>query len=686
MSEQNDAQQPSEGFVTEQNEDPTVMNERVIYMTSMSRDGAEEGGDEASEEGDQAEEESLNEGVIGAYRKKRKSTAKPLIDPDLFDIFSECRGKDPKDVFYRILETCVPATKWLRTYDHKAYLQDDLIAGLTVGIMIVPQSMAYALIAGLPTQYGLYSSIIPIYIYALFGSSRQLAVGPVALVSLLVEAGLRNLGVDEDDEEEYAAYAHTLAFLCGMFQIFLGIFRLGFIIDFLSHAVVSGFTSGAAVTIGLSQLKYLVGYKIEKSSSIYDTLSSAIKGIDDFQVGTFIMGSIWITMLLTFKHLGKTYPKLKMLRALGPLIVVVLSTMIVGFTRWNEQGMEVVGTIPSGFPPFTNDHKWDKTGEVLGTAVTISFVGFMESIAIAKSLAAKHKYELDSNMELSGIGLSNAIGSFFGGYPITGSFSRSAVNNETGAKSGVAALVTASMVVFALLLLTEAMYFLPKNALAAIVMSAVLGLIDTDEVAFLWKVSKKDLSTWVISFLGVLFLGVELGIAIAVSLSLVLVIYESARPHTAELGKLPNTTVYRNIRQYEDAATVEGMIILRIDAPIYFANTSYVKEKLRQYEMMASMKPSSTNNLRGQELRFVILEMSPVTSIDSTGLHALKDIVSEYKLRGIGFVLANPNRKVLEALEQAGIMDKIGFNHIFLNVHFAVEACRKSMLQEDEAV
>eukprot|EP00854_Cymbomonas_tetramitiformis_P001011 gene1011-1536_t len=634
MSEQNDAQQPSEGFVTEQNEDPTVMNERVIYMTSMSRDGAEEGGDEASEEGDQAEEESLNEGVIGAYRKKRKSTAKPLIDPDLFDIFSECRGKDPKDVFYRILETCVPATKWLRTYDHKAYLQDDLIAGLTVGIMIVPQSMAYALIAGLPTQYGLYSSIIPIYIYALFGSSRQLAVGPVALVSLLVEAGLRNLGVDEDDEEEYAAYAHTLAFLCGMFQIFLGIFRLGFIIDFLSHAVVSGFTSGAAVTIGLSQLKYLVGYKIEKSSSIYDTLSSAIKGIDDFQVGTFIMGSIWITMLLTFKHLGKTYPKLKMLRALGPLIVsnlvfnlivVVLSTMIVGFTRWNEQ-------------------------------------------------------------ELSGIGLSNAIGSFFGGYPITGSFSRSAVNNETGAKSGVAALVTASMVVFALLLLTEAMYFLPKNALAAIVMSAVLGLIDTDEVAFLWKVSKKDLSTWVISFLGVLFLGVELGIAIAVSLSLVLVIYESARPHTAELGKLPNTTVYRNIRQYEDAATVEGMIILRIDAPIYFANTSYVKEKLRQYEMMASMKPSSTNNLRGQELRFVILEMSPVTSIDSTGLHALKDIVSEYKLRGIGFVLANPNRKVLEALEQAGIMDKIGFNHIFLNVHFAVEACRKSMLQEDEAV
>lgn len=686
MSEQNDVKESSADVVKAQNEDPNVINEKAIYMTSMSRDGENEGGDQESEDGEDALEESLNEGAIGAFRKKRKSTAKPIVDLEVFDIFSECRGKSPKDTFYAILETCVPATKWLKTYDHKAFLKDDVIAGVTVGIMIVPQSMAYALIAGLPTEYGLYSSIIPIYIYALFGSSRQLAVGPVALVSLLVEAGLRNLGVDEDNEEEYAAYAHSLAFLCGMFQIFLGVFRLGFIIDFLSHAVVSGFTSGAAITIGLSQLKYLVGYKIEKSSSIYETLSSAVKGIEDFQVGTFIMGSIWIIMLLTFKHLGKTYPKLKMLRALGPLMVVILSTMIVAFTRWNEQGMEVVGEIPSGFPPFTSDHKWDKTGEVLGTAITISFVGFMESIAIAKSLAAKHKYELDSNMELSGIGLSNAIGSFFGGYPITGSFSRSAVNNETGAKSGVAALVTASMVVFALLLLTEAMYFLPKNALAAIVMSAVSGLIDTDEVTFLWRVSKKDFCTWVISFLGVLFLGVELGIAIAVGLSLVLVIYESARPHTAELGKLPNTTVYRNIRQYEDAATVEGMIILRIDAPIYFANTSYVKEKLREYEMLASMKPSSTNNLRGQELRFVILEMSPVTSIDSTGLHALKDIVTEYKQRGIGFVLANPNRKVLESLESAGIMDKIGFNHIFLNVHFAVEACRKSMQQEDEAV
>jgi len=374
--------------------------------------------------------------------------------------------------------------------------------------------------------------------------------------------------------------------------------------------------------------------------------------------------------------------------------VVLVSTVLMSQTRWNEEPAEinVVGFIDEGFPPTFTDFAFDDFLSLLSSAIVLSFVGFMESIAISKRIAARHKYEIDADQELIGLGLANMLGSCFSSYPVTGSFSRSAVNDDTGAKSGVAAMVTASMVVFVLLFITEGLYFLPQNALAAIVLNSVFGLFDYEEFKFLWKVSKKDCLLWVVSFLGTLFLGIELGIAIAVAISLAFVIYESARPHMAELGQLPGTSVYRNIEQYSEAKTVDGMIILRIDAPIYFANVDYVKDKLRHYELLSDKRLETdqttaygdleTMELQTKRLRFVILEMSPVSSIDSTGIHALTTIVEEYKARDIHLALANPNRAVMDQLEKADLPNRIGREFLFLRVHDAVEACVHTMQEE----
>eukprot|EP00238_Polyblepharides_amylifera_P009559 CAMPEP_0196574908 /NCGR_PEP_ID=MMETSP1081-20130531/4511_1 /TAXON_ID=36882 /ORGANISM="Pyramimonas amylifera, Strain CCMP720" /LENGTH=414 /DNA_ID=CAMNT_0041893053 /DNA_START=1 /DNA_END=1245 /DNA_ORIENTATION=+ len=401
------------------------------------------------------------------------------------------------------------------------------------------------------------------------------------------------------------------------------------------------------------------------------------------------MGCVWLGILLTFKTAGKSIPRLKYMRALGPLLVVVVSTSVMAITRWNEHGIEVVGPIDSGFPPIFTDFAFDKLGTLMSSAVVISFVGFMESVAISKSLAAKNKYEIHANQELVGLGIANALGSVFSAYPITGSFSRSAVNNDTGAKSGLAAIITASMVVLMLIAFTELLYFLPQNALAAIVLSAVSGLFDYQEFRFLWKVSKRDCLLWVISLLGTLFLGIELGIAIAVGISLAFVIYESARPHTAELGQLPGTNVYRNVEQYPDAVTVEGIVILRIDAPIYFANVDFIKDKLRMYENMAidrSASLASSLQRLDKGVSYVILEMSPITSIDATGLHALRTIVAEYNQRGIHLALANPHRRVLEQLEKVDFLSLVGREYLFLRVQDAVAACVLHMEEEEEAL
>ncbi|KAL3369509.1 hypothetical protein AABB24_010049 [Solanum stoloniferum] len=567
------------------------------------------------------------------------------------------------------IELFFPCYRWMRTYKVREYLQSDLMAGITVGIMLVPQSMSYAKLAGLQPIYGLYSGFIPIFVYTIFGSSRQLAIGPVALTSLLVSNVLSS--IVEPSDKLYTELAILLALMVGILECIMALLRLGWIIRFISHSVISGFTTASAFVIALSQAKYFLGYEIERSSKIIPLVESIISGADKFSWPPFIMGSLMLAILLTMKHLGKTSKHLRFLRAAGPLTAVVLGTAFVKI--YHPPSISLVGDIPQGLPKFSVPKQFGHVKSLIPTTVLITGVAILESVGIAKALAAKNGYELDSNQELFGLGVANICGSFFSIYPTTGSFSRSAVNHESGAKTGLSGLVMGIIMGCALLFLTPVFEYIPQCALAAIVISAVIGLVDYDEAKFLWRVDKKDFLLWTITCMTTLLLGIEIGVLVGVGVSLAFVIHESANPHIAVLGRLPGTTIYRNTQQYPEAYTYNGIVIVRIDAPIYFANTSYIKDRLRDYEI--EKEESKGRGPEVSRIHFVILEMAPVTYIDSSAVQALKELHQEYKSRDIQLAISNPNREVLLTLAKAGVIDLIGKEWYFVRVHDAVQVC-----------
>ncbi|MBA0697588.1 hypothetical protein Goari_021124, partial [Gossypium aridum] len=475
---------------------------------------------------------------------------------------------------------------------------------------------------------------------------------------------------------------------------------LGWLIRFISHSVISGFTTASAIVIGLSQAKYFLGYEIDRSSEIVPIIKSIISGADKFSWPPFVMGSIILAILQTMKHLGKSRKHLKFLRAMGPLTAVILGTSSAKI--YHPSSITLVGDIPQGLPSFSIPKGFKHAKSLISTTLVITGVAILESVGIAKALAAKNGYELDSNQELFGLGAANVLGSFFSAYPTTGSFSRSAVNHENGAKTGLAGVITGIVMCCALLFLTPVFEYIPLHleelllgmltmgplqcALAAIVISAVISLVDYEEAIFLWRVGKKDFLLWIITAITTLFFGIEIGVLIGVGFSLAFVIHESANPHIAVLGRLPGTTVYRNIQQYPEAYTYNGIVIVRIDSPIYFANTSYIKDRLREYEIVVD-KLTRRGPQVGR-IYFVVLEMSlsykknvafdspaAVTYIDTGAVQALKELHHEYKSRHIQIAISNPNRNVLLMLSKSGVVELIGKEWYFVRVHDAVQVC-----------
>ncbi|XWS66066.1 hypothetical protein CRYUN_Cryun05aG0168200 [Craigia yunnanensis] len=594
-------------------------------------------------------------------------------------LFSGWRGKIKRMTFIDWIEMFLPCSRWIRAYRWREYFQVDLMAGTTVGIMLVPQAMSYAKLAGLEPIYGLYSGFVPIFIYVIFGSSRQLAIGPVALVSLLVSNVLS--GIADSADALYTELAILLALMVGILECIMGLLRLGWLIRFISHSVISGFTTASAIVIALSQAKYFLGYEIDRSSEIVPIIKSIISGADEFSWPPFVMGSIILAILLTMKHLGKSRKHLRFLRVMGPLTAVVLGTTFVKI--YDPSSITLVGDIPQGLPSFSIPKSFQYAKSLIPTTLLITGVAILESVGIAKALAAKNGYELDSNQELFGLGVANIFGSFFSAYPTTGSFSRSAVNHESGAKTGLSGIVTGIIMGCALLFLTPLFEYIPQCALAAIVISAVIGLVDYEEAIFLWHVDKKDFLLWTITSTTTLFLGIEIGVLIGVGVSLAFVIHESANPHIAVLGRLPGTTVYRNVQQYPEAYTYNGIVIVRIDAPIYFANISYIKDRLREYEVVVDKL--TRRGPKVERIYFVILEMAPVTYIDSSAVQALKDLHHEYKSRDIQIAISNPNREVLLTLSKSGAVELIGKEWYFVRVHDAVQVCLQHVQSIKEA-
>ncbi|KAL1204782.1 putative sulfate transporter 4.2 [Cardamine amara subsp. amara] len=585
------------------------------------------------------------------------------------DFFYRWTVKIKRMTFFDWIGTIFPCFLWIRTYRWHQYFKLDLMAGITVGVMLVPQAMSYAKLAGLQPIYGLYSSFVPVFVYAVFGSSRQLAVGPVALVSLLVSNALG--GIVDPSEELYTELAILLALLVGIFECIMGFLRLGWLIRFISHSVISGFTTASAIVIGLSQLKYFLGYSVSRSTKIVPLIESIIAGADQFKWPPFLLGSTILVILLVMKHVGKSKKELQFIRAAGPLTGLALGTTIAKV--FQQPSISLVGDIPQGLPKFSFPKSFYLAKLLLPTSALITGVAILESVGIAKALAAKNGYELDSNSELFGLGVANIFGSLFSAYPTTGSFSRSAVNSESEAKTGLSGLITGIIIGCSLLFLTPVFKHIPQCALAAIVISAVSGLVDYEGAIFLWRVDKRDFTLWTITSITTLFFGIEIGVLIGVGFSLAFVIHESANPHIAVLGRLPGTTVYRNMKQYPEAYTYNGIVIVRIDAPIYFANISYIKDRLREYEVAIDKQ---TNKGAGVErIYFVILEMSPVTYIDSSAVEALKDLYEEYKTRDIQLAISNPNKEVLLTLSRSGIVELIGKEWYFVRVHDAVQVC-----------
>ena len=542
----------------------------------------------------------------------------------------------------------IPILSWLPTYNRQ-WLRGDLSAGLTVGVMLIPQGMAYAMIAGMPPIYGLYASILPLILYAVFGTSRQLAVGPVAMVSLLVAAGVGQLA--EAGTEAYIGLAIMLALMVGVIQLALGVFRLGFLVNFLSHPVISGFTSAAALIIGLSQLKHLMGVNLTGSKYVHEVLFQAASRIGELSWPTFLVGVGGILIILLVKRFSKVIP--------GPLVAVVFGIMVVWLGGLQDFGVKIVGEVPSGLPAFSlPDVNMAALGDLLPIALTIALVGFMESIAVAKAVQARHKdYEVVANQELIGLGAANIAGSFFQAFPTTGGFSRTAVNDQSGAKTGLASIISAGLIALTLLFLTPLFYFLPQAILASVIMVAVFGLIDWKEPLHLWKAKRDDFFMLMATFVATLALGIEEGILTGVALSLVMVVYRSSYPHIAVLGQVPGTSQYRNVERFPEVITDPEVLIVRLDAQFYFANIQFFKDRL---DALIEGQP---------KVHTLILDAAAINAIDSSAMHALEDWVKEYGQNGIDLLFSGVKGPVRDTLHRAGVTERLGRDRFFLRVH-----------------
>lgn len=551
------------------------------------------------------------------------------------------------------LKQYMPIFDWLPNYN-KSNLSGDLSAGLTVGIMLIPQGMAYAMLAGLDPIHGLYAVTVPLLLYAIFGTSRQLAVGPVAMVSLLTASSISTL--NPSSPEEYLMLALTLAFLVGLIQFALGLFRFGFVVNFLSHPVINGFTSAAAIIIGLSQVKHLFRIKLPRTEHIQDTVVAIAQNISDIHWITFGIGIVGIIIIKYGKKIHKSLPT--------PLIAVVFGILAVTFLNLTESGVKVLGDVPSGLPTLSSP-SFDMSvwSTLLPIALTISLVGFAESYAVAKTIHGKHKnYKLDANQELIGLGMANFGAAFFKGYPVTGGFSRTAVNDQTGAKTALASIISVVLIVLTLLFFTGLFYNLPNAILAAVVLVAVSGLIDFKTPKTLWKNDKMDFLMLMATFIATLTLGIETGIISGMILSLLAVIYKASRPHIAILAKVPGTKYYRNVERFTNLEKRDDVVVIRIDGPIYFANVDFIKKKIDR--LVLSKKNT---------LRTIVLNMESVTSLDSSGAHELDEWIRMWKTAGLNTSISGTRGPIRDILHTWGIIHSIGADHVFTDDATAVD-------------
>ncbi|KAH9614660.1 hypothetical protein KSS87_023786 [Heliosperma pusillum] len=581
------------------------------------------------------------------------------------------------------LQAVFPILEWGRGYNFNKF-KGDLIAGLTIASLCIPQDIGYSKLANLDPQYGLYSSFVPPLIYACMGSSRDIAIGPVAVVSLLLGTLIQYEIDPVTNPLEYRRLAFTATFFAGITQITLGFFRLGFLIDFLSHAAIVGFMGGAAITIALQQLKGFLGIKkFTKKSDLISVLHSVFGSMHHgWNWETILIASVFLAFLIFAKFIGKRNRKLFWVPAIAPLISVILSTLFVFLTHAEKKGVAIVNHIEKGLNP-SSVHLLYLSGENLLKGFKIGAVAGMialtEASAIGRTFAAMKDYQLDGNKEMVALGAMNVVGSMTSCYVATGSFSRSAVNYMAGCKTAVSNIVMSFVVFLTLLFITPLFKYTPNAILASIIISAVINLIDYEAAILIWKIDKFDFIACMGAFFGVIFASVEIGLLIAVVISFAKILLQVTRPRTAVLGKLPSSTIFRNIEQYPEATSVPGILIVRVDSAIYFSNSNYVKERILRWLVDEEEKKKKQYSTK---IQFLIVEMSPVTDIDTSGIHALEELYKSLQKRNVQLGLANPGPAVIDKLHASRFTSLLGEDNIYLTVANAVHACSPKVLED----
>ena len=553
------------------------------------------------------------------------------------------------------LRTFFPFLTWIGELKDIEVLRADILAGVTVALILIPQSMAYAQLAGLPAYYGLYISFMPVMIAVLWGSSRQLATGPVAVVSIMTATALAPVATSP---EHYIALAMFLALLVGLFQLFLGIFRLGLVVNFLSHPVIVGFTNAAALVIGLSQLSKIFGVTMPGTASEHflGRIWGVVEQLGDTHVLTLITALVALSIMLGLKKYAPKAP--------GVLIAVVSSIVISWLFDFEEKGVAVVGSIPEGLPNLQVPiMSYELVGSLLPAAIVISLVGFMEAISIAKAMAAKTKDHIDPNQELIGQGLGNIVGSFTQAYPASGSFSRSAVNLNAGARTGFSSVVTAIIVVITLLFLTPLLYDLPQGVLAAVIMMAVFGLINFNSVKHAMQVNKHDGIASIVTFVATVGLAPHLdqGILLGASLAIGLYLYRTMSPRIAFLGRHPDGTL-RDVNVYDNLPVDERIIAIRFDGTLYFANVAYFEEAI----LHASADHPNA--------KFILIVGNGINQIDASGEEVLHHLVERLRDNGVQLMFSGLKHQIIEILERTHLKENIGEQNLFPTSNAALEA------------
>ncbi|MCP4934042.1 MAG: solute carrier 26 family protein [bacterium] len=578
----------------------------------------------------------------------------------------------------KLVSTYLPIWDWGKNYKRED-LSGDMMAGMVVAIMLMPQSMAYAMLAGLPPQIGLYTAVLPLIFYAFFGSSRSLGVGPVAIVSLMVAHTLSPLA--QTGSPVYIGMALILAMLSSLVLISAGLLRLGFLTNFIGHPVIAGFTTAAAIIIACSQLKHMLGLSLPPTHNLWELLTVIFANLHKVNPTTLLLSLLGVVIMISraqFRHrlremgfsegISMALPK-----SMALLLVIISATYAWAFSIDQTAGVAIVGTIPPGFPAVSlPSFDYDIWKQLLPAAVLISVVGLVESLSVAKALATRKRQKIDPNQELIGLGTANLGAAMTGGYPVTGSFSRSVVNFTSGNNTQLSAIITAFLIAIVLIFFTPLLYHIPKATLAVIIIVAVTTLIDFSPLVSAWKYYKPDGLAFFVTFIAVLASGVEVGILLGISLSIGMYLYRSSQPRMPVLGRVGKSEHFRSSKRHK-TKTYDNLLLIRVDDNLFFANAAYLEDR-----MLAEIADRP-------DVKHVVLVMDAVSLIDASALETLEHLIDSYRDAGVLIHLASVKGPLMDMLERSHFLMHLSPGEVFMSPHEAVVELTGEFLQSEKA-